>query len=762
MRRRWRFLSSALGVTVAWLVTVGHPAPLAALPQSRDQRGCLDDMNKRGYEVAREQGKANHACVRDAAAGAVSRLGTPPQVQTAQACLSNDVKGRVAKRLDTLADREVKSCLSEPGQLPGFAYTGAGTVGTAAVAGSRALMAALFGSNLDAAVVRTAVDRDGAACQADVVRYANKLHDTVWKEALSHQRDVLSGKDRLLTASPTPIAGALELQAEVETYVERDPRGRIARATETLLARAERRCAEASTPLPLLFPGGCPTTDVTALASCAAGRARAQFFAAFDAFDDLAVDCDRTDDGTPNLSCESPALRAHVLSRIGYGPDAWSMTRIQTLGIVGYIQEQLSPATIDDSAVDAALASAYPSLAMSFAQLRASYPQNGNPGLNQVRRELQHAKFLRAIAARRQLQEVLVDVFMNHLNVDAASSARTKWDINPYDRLVIRPHVLGRFADLLLASARSPAMGDYLDNRRSRVDGLNENYGRELLELHTYGVDGPYDETDVVEVARCFTGWREDYTQPDGFAFTAAWHDQGSKTLFGGTLQIPANGGEQDGITVINHLAVQPATATFVSQKLVRRFVNETPPEALVTAAANRFLSTGGDLRAVMETILLSPEFLHQTQHRRAKVKRPHHVLASVARALGADPLQVNLPELRRNAESLGEAVYEAAPPTGYPDTSGFWASPGTIVTRLNEIERRARGLDGFVFTYPVSGGTAEEVTDALIALLIPGGVSTTTRVQTIAFVQSVPLGDPDRVAQAAAVLLSAPEFLLH
>jgi len=159
--------------------------------------------------------------------------------------------------------------------------------------------------------------------------------------------------------------------------------------------------------------------------------------------------------------------------------------------------------------------------------------------------------------SRRQLAEVLVDFWLNHFNVAAGSSQRTKYDISPYDRIAIRPKVLVRFEDLLLATARAPAMGDYLDNRRNRVGALNENYSRELLELHTVSVTGPYTETDVVELARCFTGWKENYANAvGGFEYRDDYHDQGAKTVMG--QAIPPNGGIDDGLAMIDFLAHHP------------------------------------------------------------------------------------------------------------------------------------------------------------------------------------------------------------
>jgi uncharacterized protein (DUF1800 family) len=305
-------------------------------------------------------------------------------------------------------------------------------------------------------------------------------------------------------------------------------------------------------------------------------------------------------------------------------------------------------------------------------------------------------------------------------------------------------------------------MGDYLDNRFNKVNAINENYGREVMELHTVSVNGGYSENDVVEVARSLTGWREDYTTADGFRFQASWHDQGTKTLFGGALQIPANGGEQDGITVLSYLAAQPTTANFLCAKLITRFVSETPQPALASSCAATYLATDGDLRAALETLLISPEFLQHPELRANKTKRPLVTMTSAARALAADPASVNLNELRNNLTNMGEALFSAGPPTGYPDVSAFWTSPGTLVTRFNELEQRARGLDGFTFTYPVSGGTSSQIIDALAASLFTGGIGNDTRDTAVAFLDSLAVTDQQRVQQGAAFLLSSPEFLLH
>ncbi len=467
-----------------------------------------------------------------------------------------------------------------------------------------------------------------------------------------------------------------------------------------------------------------------------------------------------------------PRVVDHVLSRIGYGPDPWSRERANTLGVKGYIEEQLHPETIPDPELDAILAP-YGTLSMDVHQLRV-YDQ-GDHTVSALT-ELEQAKVLRAVYSRRQLEQVLTDFWFDHFNVDAGDGVAS-WSVNDYERQAIRAHVLGRFEDMLVATARHPAMLDYLDNaysKKDRIDskgnvikGLNENYGRESMELHTLGVDGGYTQEDVIVVARALTGWTidRDY-ETDGFYFNANNHDSDPKTLMG-TLQLPANNGEQDGYAVLHFLAQHPMTAERVSRLLVERFVDESPPPLLVMAAAQKYLETDGDLREVMRVILDSPDFLG-FEHERAKVKRPLVLMASLYRAAGVD-LATVLDRGVRDVESLGEDLFEAKPPTGYPDESAAWAGSGALLARFNMVESYARNAASRGITWGVSDGTPEMLVTMLAFELLPGRLSAPwmlgpSRQASVDFVNSLPgnTSMAKKIDQTGGMILATPEFLLH
>jgi uncharacterized protein (DUF1800 family) len=306
--------------------------------------------------------------------------------------------------------------------------------------------------------------------------------------------------------------------------------------------------------------------------------------------------------------------------------------------------------------------------------------------------DLAEGKLYRAVYGNRQLEEQLVDFWYNHFNVFLDKGA-DRFLVPTYEREAIRPHVLGHFRELLESTASSPAMLFYLDNWQSVAPngarrpmgarpqrGLNENYARELMELHTLGVDGGYTQKDIIEVARCFTGWTIRNPQQGGsFQYNDRVHDKGEKIVLG--VKIPAGGGKGDGEKVLDILARQPATARFISKELAQRFVADDPPPALLDSMAKTFLSTDGDIREVMKTMLLSKEFLSVGAYR-AKVKTPFEMFASALRATGAE-VDYALP-MAQQIGTLGEPLYRKVEPTGYSSANAEWVSSASLLGRMN------------------------------------------------------------------------------
>ena len=329
--------------------------------------------------------------------------------------------------------------------------------------------------------------------------------------------------------------------------------------------------------------------------------------------------------------------------------------------------------------------------------------------------ELAMAKVTRAVYSERQLQQILDDFWFNHFNV-FAGKGEDRWFLTSYERDVIQPHTLGKFKDLLTSTAKSPAMLFYLDNALSadpraaeriaaqraarqyrrgpfarpfpprpqqqgkkNVRGLNENYGRELMELHTLGVDGGYTQKDVTEVARCFTGWTIDKPREYAdFKFDDRLHDPDPKIVLGKKIHA---GGMKDGEQVIDLLVHHPSTAKFISTKLARRFVSDTPPDSLIQRMAQSFRSSDGDIRAVMKTMIYSPEFWSREAYR-SKIKTPFELVVSTARALGTD-VGTPMPLVQWTGR-IGEPLYQCQPPTGYADKAEAWVNTGALLNRLN------------------------------------------------------------------------------
>jgi len=354
---------------------------------------------------------------------------------------------------------------------------------------------------------------------------------------------------------------------------------------------------------------------------------------------------------------------------------------------------------------------------------------------------LGQAKFLRAVESDRQLEEVLVDFWYNHFNVDASKGA-DRYLVASYERDAIRPHLLGRFRDLLEATANSPAMMFYLDNWRSEAGKLNENYARELMELHTLGVDGGYTQQDIIEVARCFTGWSIQGPNLGGpFVYKDRTHDKGAKTVLGVT--IPAGGGKQDGERVLDILARHPFTARFISRELAQRFVADDPPQALVDRMAKTFRDTDGDLRAVLSAMFNSPEFFSAGAYR-AKIKTPFEMVTSAVRATGAKVDQA-LPLVKQVA-TMGEPLYRKQEPTGYSNLGSEWMNSAGLTARMNfAMDLTGNQLNGItVNAAKFSGAPSEAARGILFANASQSTLDAIGAQSDAAVVAGMLLGSPD------------------
>lgn len=491
----------------------------------------------------------------------------------------------------------------------------------------------------------------------------------------------------------------------------------------------------------------------------------------------------------------------HLLNRAAFGPSPGDEADVTRVGIAAWLQTQLEPG--NDPAIDHRL-SGFKTLNLSVAQALEAYPpiqkrikamgldpktigddpdakkklrqmaiENGEELPKQLVVEATQARLIRAIQSRRQLEEVLVDFWFNHFNVSAEKN-RTRWMFTAYERDAIRPHVLGHFRELLGATAKHPAMLWYLDNWQSVRDGfemrrkegmprgLNENYARELMELHTLGVNAGYSQADVHEAARALTGWSVEFREkrPDfgTFVFRPMTHDSGEKQVFG--LTIPANGGQRDGEVLLDHLARHPATAKHIAQALCERFVSDTPPPELVERIASIFIATDGDLRAVTQAIFESPEFWSRDAVD-VKTKTPLEFVASAVRAVGTlDEVQQ---PLARALEQMGQPLYRCTPPTGYPDTANAWVSAGALVSRINFGIALASGkIPGVVVALPKASTDPQGTVDTISTRVLGHPPTAKTRATLLdALVAKEDDGEVKTLdpAVVAGLLLGSPEF---
>ena len=499
------------------------------------------------------------------------------------------------------------------------------------------------------------------------------------------------------------------------------------------------------------------------------------------------------------------ARTIHLLQRATYGPRPADVERVRSMGVEAWLDEQLAPERIDDGAFEAVLAG-YPAATLSIPEMASTYvlarmmPGGGGAMREdgdayreprQIVRELAMVRLHRAIRSERQLEAVMTEFWYNHFNVYGLTG-RPRWLVADYERTAIRPHVFGKFQDMLAATARHPAMLIYLDNFRSLTPdssaagnpgGINENYARELLELHTLGVDGGYTQGDIEAVARAFTGWslemhlaaippgdgddrqtrrlRRHYERarmdPDAgaifFDFRADRHDTGPKTVLGTAL--PAGRGIEDGEDVLALVARHPSTARHIATKLVRAFVADDPPPELVERLAETFRRTDGDLRAVTRELFLSPE-LADPAVRGRKIRSPFELVAAALRMTDAelDPRSRGVLEW---LSAAGELPYAAQPPTGYPEAAAEWINAGALLQR-SEIATAlvASELAGVRIDTAELAAGADPV-DALLARLLPG--RDTARLEAIVRSETAGLAGAEAAARAAALVLASPDF---
>ncbi|MFL5382707.1 MAG: DUF1800 domain-containing protein [Longimicrobiaceae bacterium] len=568
----------------------------------------------------------------------------------------------------------------------------------------------------------------------------------------------------------------------------------------------------------------------------------------------------------PNPPSREDTLRAlHLLGRATFGARPEDLAEVLRIGTDAWLDRQLHPARIDDSALEARLAR-FPAASMSVGRLVADYPpprpdpaaRAQRDSLRQAREsaaamrqmapdsgmamredgaafprqrrqaggarrgpqailfDLAGAKLQRAVYSDRQLQEVMTDFWFNHFNVFFGKNL-DRYLVGAYERETIRPRVFGRFRDLLGATAHHPAMLVYLDNARSAVadsmrgfspqgggvrgmgmgarprpggafgrgrvngrmrgdsmvparqrpTGLNENYARELMELHTLGVDGGYTQHDVVEVARALTGWtvdrgpgRTDGDADPRFIFRPMLHDFGPKTILG--QQFPAGRGQEEGEAVLDLLARSPATARHVARKLAERFVADDPPPALVERLAETFLRTDGDLAAVTRALFTAPEF-YEARWRGTKVKTPLEFVASALRATGADvgPSRTLLMALRQ----LGQVPYLSSAPTGYPAASAEWTNSGAMLNRMNFALSLAAGrvdgvsVDEARFRPALAAPDTRARVAALARTLMPAGGDPRLLATIAGDVERQQGDERAAAARALGLLLGSPDF---
>jgi hypothetical protein len=477
----------------------------------------------------------------------------------------------------------------------------------------------------------------------------------------------------------------------------------------------------------------------------------------------------------------------HVLNRLTYGPAPGDLQKLRAMGVEKFIQMQLAPESIPLPPKLRRQLESLDTLRMGPVELFREYgpPRAGRhqkPDPEEIKAARQRARIIleqavqarlwRATESPRQLQEVMVDFWYNHFNVYAAKGLDHLW-AGAYEEQAIRPYALGRFRDLLEATAHHPAMLFYLDNwqntapdspgARGRFEGINENYARELMELHTLGVNGGYTQGDVIALAHIFTGWglgRPRDGGKGGFYFDPRRHDFSDKTFLGRAIK---GAGEAEGEQALDMLARSPATAHHISHELAQYFVADDPPAALVGRLSARFLATDGDIRAVLDTLFHSPEFWDRKYYGN-KFKSPYRYVVSAVRATGVDV--VNIRPLYGMLMQLGMPLYACLTPDGYPDTRAAWLNPDAMTRRISFATALASGRlplgrPGYEpgNSRQGMGRMAPEkapVIDPVNAVMLADTLDDHFTTQTQSAIAAAP--KPLR----AALILGSPEFMQH
>lgn len=465
---------------------------------------------------------------------------------------------------------------------------------------------------------------------------------------------------------------------------------------------------------------------------------------------------------------------SHAVSRLTFGARPGDLARVAALGVDRWIEQQLRPESISDRSAEAVLAKLTPWTGdgTDDRKLGTVISASFRDASNMVRMQMVGTsgelfgagKIIRAQLTERQLLEVVTDFWENHFSVYSGKMPSTG-ALFVLSRGAIRRHALGKFRDLLGAVAKSPAMLYYLDNYESTAFGINENYARELLELHTMGADGGYSQHDVIEVARALTGWtfnpRLDLPVrveniETRFVFRGIWHDTTEKTVLGRTL--PAGRGIQDGEEVLDIVAAHPSTARFLARKLARRFVSDTPPAELVERAAMAFTCSGGDIRELVRAIVTSDEFFSRAAFR-AKVKSPFEFVVSAKRALNAPPDTTS--QTVRALRELGQPMFGKDSPEGYPDYADAWINSGAVLKRVFTGADAAADRLSYL---PVVGWAGWRLFGALpagqqaegVAQYLLGG---TVHPATLHALQTAGGDGKDRLREMIGIAIGSPEF---